>query len=92
MKELQKDVKKVKDQPDKVMRLNKEIMKKNAVVFKNSFKPMLITLIPILLIFRWLNVTFADAGDLLFGFQWLGTYIISSIVFSVILRKIMKVQ
>ncbi len=96
MKVLQQEIKKFKEDPAKMLQLNQEVMRKNAVVMKNSLKPLIITMIPVLLIFSWLRVTFKDNGDLLsiFGlkFGWLGTYVISSIIFSIILRKILKVH
>ena len=96
MKQLQGEVKKARDNPERMMQLNQEMMRKNAILLKSSFKPMVITLIPILIIFGWLRKTFGNNGDLLhiFGlsFGWLGTYIISSIIFSMVLRKVLKVH
>jgi len=98
----QKELKKHKDNPQKMMELNQEIMKRSAVLMKNSFKPTLITFIPIIIIFGWLSKTFKDSGNMIqwgfsvpifgTGWGWLGTYIVSSIIFSIILRKIMKVH
>lgn len=94
IKEIQKKVKEFKNQPDKVMKHNKELMEKQLVLFKQSFKPMLITLLPILFLFTWLRATYGEMGELLpiIGFKWLGTYIIFSIIFSLILRKLLKVH
>lgn len=57
MKEIQKKIKEAKDDPNKMMEHNKELMQKQMTMFKESFKPMLITLLPILLLFGWLNAT-----------------------------------
>lgn len=96
VKELQQEMKKFRDNPEKMMQINKDIMSKNAIVMKSSFKPLIITLVPVLLIFSWLRTTFSDAGDLIniFGlkFGWFGTYVIFSIIFSIALRKLLKVH
>lgn len=95
MKQLQAEAKKARENPQQMMQINQEIMKKNAMVMKSGLKPMLITFAPLIIIFGWLSKTFTSAGDLIsiFGWElgWLGTYILSSIVFSIALRKIMKV-
>ena len=96
IKELQQEMKKFKEHPEKMMQINKDIMSKNAIVMKSSFKPLIITLVPVLLIFSWLRATFNDAGDLIniFGMKlgWFGTYVIFSIIFSIALRKLLKVH
>lgn len=45
----------IKENPEKAMKLQKEIMSKNAEVMKQNFKPMLLTFIPLILIFGWLS-------------------------------------
>ncbi|MFC1801814.1 EMC3/TMCO1 family protein, partial [Nanoarchaeota archaeon] len=59
MKESQKKMKELKDQPEKVMAMQKAAMKKNLEYMKHSFKPTLITFIPIILIFGWLQGSLA---------------------------------
>lgn len=60
MKEMQKKMRKLqKDDPKKVLSMQKQMMDKNMVVMKESFKPMLLTIIPFLLIFAWLNANFS---------------------------------
>ncbi len=53
-KEMQKKVKSLKDNPPEMMKVQKEAMKKNMQYMKHSFKPTLITILPILLIFGWM--------------------------------------
>ncbi len=53
-KEYQKRMKELKDNPGEMMKVQKEAMKANMEYMKNSFKPTLITMIPILLIFGWM--------------------------------------
>lgn len=56
MKVLQKKAQEMsKKDPQKAMGLQKEMMDMNMVVMKESFKPMLITIVPFLLVFAWLN-------------------------------------
>lgn len=103
VKTYQVQMKEHKSNPQKLMEIQKESMGLNMKYMKHSMKPMLFTFIPIILIFGWLNTTSAvGTKDIIsWGFSiplfgtglgWLGTYIISSIIFSTILRKIMKVH
>ena len=58
MKTLQNKIKTLtQSNPEKAMKLQQEAMKKNMVYMKHSFKPTLYTLIPLLLLFGWLNAT-----------------------------------
>ncbi|MFT7615448.1 MAG: uncharacterized membrane protein (DUF106 family) [Candidatus Woesearchaeota archaeon] len=54
MKKLQAKAKTLKDQPDKMMAVQGDIMKKNFAYMKESFKATFITMIPLLLVFAWL--------------------------------------
>lgn len=57
-KEYQKQMKEIKD-TDKLMKIQKEAMSLNMKYMGKSMKPTLITFIPILLIFGWMNAHFA---------------------------------
>ena len=48
-----------KDNPQKLLEIQKNAMEKNLEYMKHSFKPMIFTMIPILLIFGWLNAHLA---------------------------------
>ena len=54
-KEYQKRMKELKDKPEEMMKVQKEAMKKNMEYMKHSLKATLITFIPIILIFGWMN-------------------------------------
>lgn len=54
VKEMNQQMKKLKDQPEKMMAVQKDMMAKNMTLMKHSFKPTLITLLPLLLIYGWL--------------------------------------
>jgi uncharacterized membrane protein (DUF106 family) len=58
-KEMQKKMKAAKGDPQKAMRLQKEAMSVNMQYMKQSFKPTLITFLPIIIIFGWLNANLA---------------------------------
>lgn len=102
LKSLQKEMKTLKDNPERFLKVQKEAMSKNLVYMKHSMKPTLITFVPLIIIFGWLRSTFMDAGDIVtWGFHfplfgtglgWLGTYFFSAIIFSIAIRKIMKIH
>ncbi len=52
-------MKKTKDDPKKLMKIQQEAMAMNLELMKHSFKPTLYTMLPILLIFWWMGATFA---------------------------------
>jgi len=53
-KDMQKKIKSLKDNPPEMMKVQKEAMKKNMAYMKHSFKPTLITILPIIVIFGWM--------------------------------------
>jgi len=59
IKVLQKDMKKLRNNPQKMMKVQKEAMDKNMKYMMHSFRATLITFIPLILIFGWLNTNFA---------------------------------
>lgn len=59
MKSYQKQTKELKGNPTKMMEMQKKAMEANMKYMSHSLKPTLITLIPIFLIFGWMNATFA---------------------------------
>ena len=54
-KEYQKKLRSLRDNPAEMMKVQKEAMKKNMEYMKHSFKPTLITMLPIILIFGWMS-------------------------------------
>ena len=58
-KEYQQKFKELKDKPDEVMKLQKEAMGKNFEYMKHSLKATLITMLPIILVFGWMNAHLA---------------------------------
>jgi len=93
-KELQKEMKKVKDHPEKMAELTKKQFEFFPLMMKHSMRPIIYTGIPLILLFRWFIDFFAVMPDYrFFGFlSWFWFYLVMSIVFSSILRKIFKVH
>lgn len=58
-KEFRKRMNELKSNPEEMMKVQKEAMQKNFQYMKHSFKATLITMLPILLIFGWMNAHFA---------------------------------
>ena len=86
-KELQKKMKENKHNPEIIAQLNKELIGYVGENFKHSFKPMLITLIPILIFFSWIRGVFAGTS---IASVWIWYYIGFSLIFSIIFRKLFK--
>ena len=53
-KEFQATLKGLRDKPEEMMKVQKEAMAVNLEYMKHSFKPTLITMIPVLLLFAWM--------------------------------------
>ncbi len=85
-KELQKELKNCKD-VNLMKEIEAEILKITGMMMKSSFKPMLITIIPFLILFYWLK----NVYNPLVGFWgWFGYYLAASIVSGMIFRKVFK--
>lgn len=88
---LQKQMKEQKNNPKKMMEIQKELMEKNMKFMMHSFKPLIYTFVPLLILFGWLRGVYQDMGRILFGLSWIWIYLIASIIFSTILRKVLKI-
>ncbi|MBS3111704.1 DUF106 domain-containing protein [Candidatus Woesearchaeota archaeon] len=93
LKELQDKSKAAQGDAQKMKVHTSEMWKKNMEYMKHSFGVMLYTMIPFIILFGWLRVTYTgiDLNFLGFIHSWLIIYIIFSMVLSSILRKVMKV-
>ena len=91
MSKLQKELKELKDNPKKMMEKQSELMKKNLGMMKHQIKPMLFTFIQLIIIFGWLRITYEPLGKLIFGMSWFWIYLISAVIFSMIIRKVLKI-
>ncbi|MBS3095249.1 hypothetical protein J4231_01070 [Candidatus Woesearchaeota archaeon] len=91
---ISQEMKEHKDNPAKVMELQKEQFQKGFFEqFKHTLKPMIITIIPMGIVFIYLRDFYTKIGNpkLMLGFGWIFVYIIFSIAFNMVLRKILKV-
>ena len=59
MKELQKEMKELRNNPEKMMEVQRQVMQTNSKYMMQSMKSTLITFIPIILIFGWMNAHIA---------------------------------
>ena len=97
MKEEQKrisdEMKKVKENPQKMMELQKESMKFIMPTMKLSMRSIIYTAVPLILLFRWFNDFYAlmDGFRFLGFFSWFWFYLLGTLIFSSIFRKIMNV-
>lgn len=58
-KEFQNRMKGLRSNPEEMMKIQKEAMKVNMEYMKHSLKPTLVTMLPIILIFGWMNAHLA---------------------------------
>jgi len=72
---------------DKVMELQKEMMSGIGESFKHSFKPMLITIVPIIVLFGMIRNTFAETS---IAGSWFWWYLVGAIVSSMVWRKVFR--
>lgn len=92
-KKLSEEAKKVRDNPERMMEIQKESMKFMMPMMKLGMRGAVFTGIPIILSYRW----FYDFFNLMEGFRffgflnWLWFYILGTIIFGSIFRKILKV-
>ncbi len=92
---LQEEMKKYKDDPAKVMELQKKSFEFLPKTMKLSMRAMMYTGVPLILFFRWFMDYFSNPAlesFRFFGFlSWFWFYLIGSLIFSSILRKVLKV-
>jgi len=86
-KAIQAEMKNHKGNPQKLMELQKEMFSHVGETFKHSMKPMLITFIPLIILFPWLRSMLLETTIAGTWFWWyLGASIISSIFFRKLFR------
>jgi uncharacterized membrane protein (DUF106 family) len=84
-KQIQKDLKKCKPGDKIFEELQSEMLQITMTMMKSSFKPLLITFIPFLLLLGWIRNTYEP---ILPG--WIWYYIIASVAASLVYRKLFK--
>jgi len=89
---LQEEMKKYKDNPEKLLELNKKQMEFIPKTMELTMRPVMYTAVFFVLCFGWFRDYFATVDFKFLGFlSWIWFYIIFSIVFSTIFKKILKV-
>ena len=90
LKEIQKACQiKLKDStgnPAKMSEIQKEMMACSMELLKHSFKPMIFTMIPLLIFFWWIRGIFSPIFS-----GWIWWYLGAGIISSLALRKLLKV-
>lgn len=86
-KALQEEMKNHKNNPQKMMELQKEMFSHMGESLKHSMKPMLITFIPIIIFFPIVRTALLDTA---IGGTWFWWYLGASIIASIIFRKLFK--
>ena len=98
MKQHQQDLKDATKSGDKkkAQQAQDDLMKLTMENMKHSFKPMIITFIPFILVFGWLKTQYESVGQVAnifgFGFEWFWWYFICAIIFSMVINKIFKLD
>src|SRR3989344_6886558 len=83
---LQEEMKKYRSNPEKMLELNKKQMEFFGKMMPLTMRPIVYTIIPIMLFFRWFSDFFTAIGNpKILGVNWFIFYLISSLVFSLIL-------
>lgn len=89
LKEIQKACKiKLKDakgNPKKIEEINKQMMECSMEMMKHSFKPMIITFVPLIILLAFLRSSYEGILS-----YWIWWYIGSSVVASILFRKLFK--
>jgi uncharacterized membrane protein (DUF106 family) len=90
---IQEKSKEFKDHPEKMMEIQKEIMPLTMKTMKLSMRSVMFTGIPFILFFNWFRDFFTTIGDpKFFGvLTWFWFYFIAVMIFSGVLRKLLKV-
>ena len=103
-KELREKAKEYKNNPEKLTGLQKEMIEDSMASMKLTLKPMMVSFIPLILVFYGLKKLYMDmvgVGNIISwtrnlpiihdGAGWLLCYIVFSLIFSMILRKAFKI-
>ncbi len=85
-KEIQKELRDKKDDPKIFSELQNEMLRITGTMMKSTFKPLLITMIPFLLLFYWVKSVFTPV----LGFGWFWWYLGGSLVAGLVWRKVLK--
>ncbi len=85
-KELNKKMKTAKPGEKLFEEIQSEMLQISGTMMKSQFRPMLVTIVPFLILFAWLRSLYVP----LMGDNWIWYYILGSLIFSTVYRKIFK--
>lgn len=93
-KQIQKEMRDFKDNPEKMLELQKKSFDLMFKIMHITMRPALYTLVPFILFLRWFGDYFSTVHDKIFGIfsGWIWAYILASIIISIPLRKILNVH
>lgn len=98
MKDLQKKMRaEMTKDPQKAQKLQKQLMQKNMENMKHAMNPkiLLMTLFPLLIVFTFVGKLYGPYGEFFnvgfTTFTWLGTYIVFSLINSILVKKVLDV-
>lgn len=95
-KEQQKRLKEAQKRGDakEMAQIQEEMLKLMNEQIKQSFKPLLITIIPFMLVFGWLRDQYGEIGDVAivfgYGLSYLWWYLLISIPISLVINRLLK--
>jgi uncharacterized membrane protein (DUF106 family) len=87
---LQQEMKKYKEDPEKLLELNKKQMEFIPKTMELTMRPVLYTMVFFVLFFRWFSEYFTTTEFRFLGLSWIWFYLIFSMVFGSIFRKLLK--
>jgi uncharacterized membrane protein (DUF106 family) len=90
---VQQEMKLYREHPEKTMELSKKSMELTMKAMPITMKPVLYTIVPFILLIRWFGDHFIAHPEKILGFMsgvW--GYIVLSVIWSIILRKVLKVH
>lgn len=101
-KALQTQMRAIRDQPEKMLELNTKTMEISMQLIPLALRPVMYTTVPFLLLLRWFTDYFAGVQAEIYGIfntqgaflfpNWIWAYIVTSIILSIPLRKMLKVH
>ena len=90
---VQEEMKLAKASPEKSMALSKKSLELTMTAMPMTMRPLMYTVIPFVLFLRWFQDYFTENPVHILGFMsWFWAYLVFSIIFSSIFRKVLKVH
>lgn len=99
---LQSEMKKYRDHPEKFMEFQKQSMEASFKIMPLIMRPIMYTAVPFILLFRWFGDYFTSITAEIYGTfstqgvallpSWIWAYLLTSIFFSIVFRKMFKVH